>query len=130
MILTLILAADDTDADRAMAHAPWPAVVWLDGAIPCDPKHWFAARHMSEEGTIRVVKTDRWRHDERTISALRQLAGVATLIDPAGLLGVATSTTHTSDVIAARTITDGAPVGATYRRARRRPAIERKGRAK
>lgn len=41
------------------------------------------------EGTWRIVRRDSWQHDERVVSALRQLAqqpGVE-LVDPTGLLG-------------------------------------------
>lgn len=123
MILTLILAADASDADRAVNKAPWPSVAWVGGVMPADPARWLAARGSSVG--IHVIRTDRWRYDVRTIDALRRLAALVTLVDPCGLLGVETSTTQTGEIRAARVITDGTTIGKDPTGAYRRPMPRR-----
>jgi len=61
---------------------------WCD-AHPGVTLSMSVAALVDQSGTWHVVRTDRWQYDERTITALRQLAqrGGVELIDPTGLLG-------------------------------------------
>ncbi len=75
----------------------------------------------------RIVRTDRWSYNERTIERLRQLhAGLlkthsAGLVDPTGLLGIESSGIPPED-LAKRTITEGPPIGTKLTGGYRAPA--------
>jgi len=79
----IVLTGGTYDGDRFIG-APDPST-FLELKTGADAHRlWRVTR-----GTWRIVRTDRWKYDERVVDALRQLAerpGVE-LVDPTGLLG-------------------------------------------
>jgi hypothetical protein len=126
MILTLVLAADARDNSRAVSRLPVGdyTAAWFGDVPGGNVRQWFEDCDRPE--TVRIMKTDRWQYNENMIDELRQLAALCTVIDPAGLLGVQTSTVHTPEMIAKRTITDPTPIGANLAGAHQKQQSARK----